>query len=115
MDITRHHQGARMSQAVVYGDTIYLAGQVADNPDAGIADQVRSVLGKIERLLQEAGSSKAKLLATTIYLADLRDFATMNELWDAWVDPHHTPARTTVEAKLARPTLRVEMTVIAAR
>ena len=115
MEITRKNQGPRMSQAVIHGDTIYLAGQVADDPEAGIADQVRSVLGKIERLLQEAGSSKAKLLATTIYLADLRDFGAMNALWDAWVDPSNTPARTTVEARLARPTLRVEMTVVAAR
>lgn len=115
MEITRTHQGPRMSQAVLYGDTVYLAGQVASHADGSVAEQVREVLGKIDSLLAEAGSSKAKLLAATIYLADLRDFATMNELWDAWVDPHNTPARTTVEAKLARPNLRVEMTVIAAR
>ena len=115
MEITRRNNGPRMSQSVTYGETIYLAGQVSDKPDASTAEQVRDVLGKVERLLGEAGSSKSKILATTIYLADLRDFAVMNEVWDAWVDPHNTPARTTVEAKLARPSLRVEMTVTAAR
>ena len=115
MEITRKNVGPRMSQIVLYGDTIYLAGQVSDKPDASTAEQVRDVLGKIDRLLADAGSSKAKILATTIYLADIRDFAAMNEVWDAWVDTHHSPARTTVETKLARPGLRVEMTVTAAR
>jgi enamine deaminase RidA (YjgF/YER057c/UK114 family) len=115
MEIIRKNIGPRMSQVVVHGNTIYLAGQVSDKPEASTAEQVRDVLGKIERLLHDAGSNKANILATTIYLADLRDFAAMNEVWDAWVEPNHTPARTTVEAKLARPTLRVEMTVVAAR
>lgn len=115
MEITRRNMGPRMSQVVMHGNTIYLAGQVSDKPEASTAEQVRDVLGKIERLLHDAGSSKAHILATTIYLADIRDFAAMNEVWDAWVDANHTPARTTVEAKLARAGLRVEMTVVAAR
>ena len=115
MDITRHHKGPRMSQIVVHGNTVYLAGQVADKHDGDTAEQTRDVLGKIERLLQEVGSSKANILATTVYLADIRDFAAMNAVWDAWIDPENPPARTTVEAKLARPHIRVEMTVIAAK
>ncbi|GIX48402.1 MAG: hypothetical protein KatS3mg131_2613 [Candidatus Tectimicrobiota bacterium] len=115
MDIERRHTGPRMSQLVIHGNTIYLAGQVAERPEGDTAAQTREVLGKIERLLQEAGSSKSKILATTVYLADIRDFAAMNAVWDAWIDPANPPARTTVQARLARPELRVEMTVIAAK
>ena len=103
MEITRQNKGPRMSQIVQYGDTVYLAGQVSDKPEGDTGVQTRDVLSKIERLLQQAGSSKSKILATTIYLADMRDFAAMNEAWDSWVDPDNTPARATVEAKLARP------------
>ena len=115
MEITRHNKGPRMSQIVRYGDTIYLAGQVSDKQDGDTAVQTRDVLSKIDRLLQEVGSSKSKILSSTIFLADMRDFAAMNEVWDAWVDPQNTPARATVEAKLARPSLRVEIVVVAAR
>ena len=115
MEITRHHKGPRMSQSVQYGDTIYLAGLVSDKQDGDTTVQTRDVLSKIDRLLQEAGSSKSKILSTTIFLADMRDFAAMNEVWDAWVDPQNTPARATVEAKLARPSISVEMVVVAAR
>jgi enamine deaminase RidA (YjgF/YER057c/UK114 family) len=115
MDITRLHKGPRMSRMVLHGDTIYLAGNVASTPDADTSEQTREALSKIETLLQEAGSNKSKLLSATIYLADIHDFAAMNEAWDAWVDPDNTPARTTVQAKLARPSLRVEITVVAAR
>ncbi len=72
------------------------------------------MLAKVERLLEEAGSSKSRMLSATIYLADIRDFEEMNKVWDAWVDPENTPGRTTVEARLARPEVRVEVTVIAA-
>jgi enamine deaminase RidA (YjgF/YER057c/UK114 family) len=104
-----------MSGIVVHGDTIYLSGNVADKHDADTGEQTREVLNKIDRLLEEAGSSKSKLLSATIYLAEIRNFAAMNEVWDAWVDPDNTPARTTVQAKLARPSLQVEITVVAAR
>jgi enamine deaminase RidA (YjgF/YER057c/UK114 family) len=115
MEITRNRKGPRMSQIVIHGDTIYLAGNVADTQDADTGGQTRDVLRKIDALLQEAGSSKSKLLSATIYLADIRDFAAMNEVWDAWVDPDNTPARTTVQARLARASVRVEITVVAAR
>ncbi len=114
MDINRMNKGPRMSQIVVHGDTIYLAGNVANNQDAGTGAQTRDVLSKIDGLLQAAGSDKSKLLSATIYLADIRDFAAMNEVWDAWVDAENTPARTTVQALLARASVRVEITVIAA-
>lgn len=115
MDITRLNPGPRMSQIVIHGDTIYLSGNVASTQDPDTGAQTREVLSKIDALLQEAGSNKSKLLSATIYLADIRDFSAMNEVWDAWVDPANTPARTTVQALLARPSVRVEITVVAAR
>jgi enamine deaminase RidA (YjgF/YER057c/UK114 family) len=113
--IQRVHPGKRLSDAVVHGSTIYLAGQVASDPSVDIKAQARDILAQIDRLLGELGSSKERLLTVTIYLADMSDFAAMNEVWDAWVPQGALPARATVEAKLARPEYRIEIQAIAAR
>jgi enamine deaminase RidA (YjgF/YER057c/UK114 family) len=113
--IRRLQPGARMSQAVVHGNTIYLAGQVADDTSEGVAGQTRQILASIDRLLAEAGSDKTKLLSTTIYLADIATFAEMNSVWDTWVAQQQPPARATVEARLAAPAYKVEIQVIAAK
>jgi enamine deaminase RidA (YjgF/YER057c/UK114 family) len=116
MTIQRIGAGPRMSGAVVHGDMIYLAGQVADKAAGGsVADQTREILGIIEGLLAQAGSDKTHLLSTTIYLADISTFAEMNSVWDEWVAKGHTPARATVEAKLAAPKFTVEIVCIAAK
>ena len=112
--IKRLEVGPRMSQAVVHGNTVYLAGQVADDTSADVAGQTRQVLASIDRLLAAAGSNKARILAATVYLADISTFAAMNSAWDAWVAPGHTPARATVEAALATPAYKVEIVVTAA-
>jgi enamine deaminase RidA (YjgF/YER057c/UK114 family) len=104
-----------MSQAVVHGNTVYLAGQVADDPSQDVAGQTRQILAAIDRLLAEAGSDKTQILSATIYLADIGTFSQMNSVWDTWVPMGHTPARATVEAKLAAPVYKVEIQVIAAR
>lgn len=114
MTITRIHAGARMSQAVVHGDTIYLAGQVGA-PGESVTNQTQTILGQIETLLAEAGSDKSKILSATIWLADMADFAEMNAVWDKWVDGKDAPARATGEAKLATPDYKVEIIIIAAR
>ncbi len=112
--ITRLDTGPRMSQGVVHGDTIYLAGQV--NKDvADVTGQTANVLKQIDGLLARAGSSKDKILSATIYLADIKTFADMNKAWDAWVPPGNCPARTTLEAALAAPDYLVEVTVVAAK
>jgi enamine deaminase RidA (YjgF/YER057c/UK114 family) len=115
MAIERFDSSRRMSQAVVHGDTVYLAGQVAEDPDADIKAQTASVLARIDGLLAKAGSSKARLLSAVIFLADMRHFAAMNEVWDAWVDPKAQPARACVGAPLARPEFLVEIMVVAAK
>ncbi len=116
MSIERKHVGGRMSQIVIHGDTVYLAGQVAgNNPTGSVAEQTREILGRIDTLLAEVGSDKSKLLSATIYLPNIADFDAMNEVWDAWVAPGNPPARACVEARLAGPDLRVEVSVVAAR
>ena len=114
MTITRIDQGARMSQAVVHGDTIYLAGQVGA-PGESVTAQTKAVLANIDDLLARAGSDRRHLLSATIWLADMADFAEMNAVWDAWIAGGDAPARATGEAKLATPDYKVEIIVIAAK
>jgi len=115
MSIRRIQPGPRMTQAVVHGGTVYLAGQVAqENAGKSVTEQTKEILGRIDALLAEAGADKSKLLSANIWLADISTFAEMNAVWDAWVDGNNTPARATVEAKLAAPQYTVEIAVIAA-
>ena len=113
MTIRRIEPGKRMSGAVVHGNTVYLAGQVGTAGD-DVTAQTKTALAEVERLLAAAGSDKSKILNTTIWLADMADFGTMNAVWDAWVDPANPPARATGEAKLATPDYLVEVIVTAA-
>ena len=112
--IKRLRVGPRMSQIVVHGDTVYLAGLVADDASVDVAGQTQQILAKIEAYLKEAGSDKTKMLTATIWLADIKTFDQMNKVWDAWVPQGQTPARACVESKLARPDIKVEIRVIAA-
>ena len=112
--ITRIQPGARMSEAVIHGDTIYLAGQVGEPGDDVVA-QTKTALDEIEALLAEAGSDKSKILMAQIWLADIGDFEAMNSVWDAWVDTANPPARATGESRLAAPEYLVEIIVTAAK
>ena len=116
MSINRIAVGPRMSKAVVHGDTVYLSGTVADKAAGkSVGEQAKEILDIIEGLLIQAGSDKTKILSANIWLTDIKTFAEMNAIWDAWVAPGHTPARATVEAKLAAPHLNVEIACIAAK
>ncbi len=114
MSVDRIESGTRMSRIVVHNGTAYLCGQVAKDETADIRGQTRSTLEKVEELLATIGSDKSRILSVTIYVADMADFQAMNEVWDGWVEPGQAPARACVEARMARPELRVEMSVIAA-
>ena len=115
MSIERKHTNERMSQIVTHGDTVYLAGQVAqDAAGAPAGAQMKDILDRIDGLLGEAGSDKSKILSATIWLADMRDFDAINQVWDAWVPPGNAPARACVEAKLAFTKVTVEVGLIAA-
>ena len=114
MEIKRIGIGPRMSQAVVHGNTVYLAGQVGA-PGADVQTQARACLAEVDRLLAEAGSSKSKMLQVIVWLADMKDFAAMNEVYDAWIDPAAPAVRACGEAKLATPDYLVEFIVTAAK
>lgn len=114
MSIKRHNVGPRLSQAVVHGDTVYLAGMVAGDASADAKGQAEQILQRIDETLAAVGSHKSKLLSATVYVSDMRHYDQMNAAWDAWVDKANTPARATVEARLARPNILVEIMSIAA-
>ena len=114
MTVTRMDTAERMSRIVIHDKTVYLCGQVADNSDEGVGPQTENMLAKVDELLKKAGSDRQQMLSATIYLRDMKDFAEMNKVWDSWVPPGTAPARACVEARMARPDLLVEISVIAA-
>ena len=116
MNIQRMHSGARMSQVVVHGDTVYLAGQVASGAPGGtVAEQTRDILDRIDGYLAEAGTDKSKLLSATLWITDMANFGEMNAVWDAWISPGNAPCRACVEAKLASDKYSVEIMLVAAK
>ncbi len=116
MSIERKEVGPRMSQIVVHGDTVYLAGIVARaGKGKSMAEQTREILATIDNYLAQAGTDKSKLLRANIWITDMARFAEMNAVWDAWVSPGNTPARACVEARLASPDYHVEIMVVAAK
>jgi enamine deaminase RidA (YjgF/YER057c/UK114 family) len=116
MDIQRIGAGPRMSQAVIHGGAVYLAGTVADKAAGrSVGEQTKEILEIIDGVLAKAGTDKTRIVSATIWLTDIKTFAEMNAVWDAWVAPGQTPARATVEAKLAAAPYNVEIACIAAK
>ncbi len=114
MSILRKEIGHRMSKIVIHNETVYLSGQIPKDGTREIEEQTLSVLKKIESLLEQAGSDKQHLLSATIYISDMRLFSRMNEVWDNWVPEGHTPVRACVEAKMSKPSILVEISIIGA-
>src|SRR5258706_12237649 len=114
MTIQRMNVGKRLSEVVIHGNTIYLAGEVPDDTTKDITGQTEEVLAKIDKLLKQTGSDKTKILSAQIFLPDMKDFAGMNVAWEKWVVPGQTPARATIEARLANPPYKVGTRCIAA-
>ena len=112
--IQRFGTGPRMSRMIIHNGVAYLSGQVPQDASADIAGQTAQVLQTIDDLLQQAATDKAHILRADIFLADMGDFGAMNEVWEKWVPQGATPARATVQARLARPELKIEIVIIAA-
>ena len=110
--IERIETNARTSKIVKHNGVAYLCGQVGEG--ATVTEQTQECLSRVEALLEKAGSSREQMLQAVIWLADMSDFAEMNEVWNAWVPDGHAPARACGEAKLARDVLKVEIIVTAA-
>jgi enamine deaminase RidA (YjgF/YER057c/UK114 family) len=114
MEINRLYVGKRLSELAIHNETVYMAGQIAEDTTQDIEGQTREVLGHVDRLLNEAGSDKTCILMCQIFIADMALFDGMNVVWDEWVAQGHTPPRATVEARLANPACLVEIVVTAA-
>jgi len=117
MELIRHRPldpPPHRSDAVQAAGLVYTAGMTAADPDADTATQSQQVLDKLDIVLEDAGTDKTRLLWANVWLADMDDFAAFNEVWNAWLVPGTAPARACVEARLARPELRVEVAVVAA-
>ncbi|MDG1437953.1 MAG: RidA family protein [Emcibacteraceae bacterium] len=113
MTIERFDKGTRMSKIVVHGDIIYLSGQVGQGEN--ITAQTESMLGRVDELLARVGSSKSKILSAVVWISTMDNFAEMNAVWDAWIDPENPPTRACGEARLAREALLVEVIITAAK
>lgn len=112
--ISRAQGNGRMSQIVEHAGVIYFSGQVAD-PAGSISEQTSEILAKIESLLDDAGSDKTRILSATIWLKDMADFASFNEVWDAWVVAGHEPTRACGTSDLAHPDMKIEIMTVAAK
>ena len=110
--IERIETGQRMSKIVKHNGTVYLCGQVGSGET--ITEQTQDCLARVDALLEQAGSSREQILQAIIWISDMKYFAEMNAVWDAWVPEGHAPARACGEAKLARDVLKVEVIVTAA-
>ena len=113
MTIQRLQKSARMSQAVIHGGLVYLAGQVGTE-GADFKEQTHQALESIDKLLAASGSGKSHLLQATIWLADMADFPAFNAIWEAWIDRDNPPARSTGQVPMVSPGYKVEVTVVAA-
>jgi 2-iminobutanoate/2-iminopropanoate deaminase len=111
-------QGAPYSQGVIFGDLVFVAGQVGLDPatmqvvDGGIEEQTERVMQNLSAILEEAGSGLKQLLKCTIFLADFDDFATVNEVYGKYVGPQ-PPARATVQVAYLPSGVLVEIDAIA--
>jgi 2-iminobutanoate/2-iminopropanoate deaminase len=107
------------SQAVIHNNILYCSGQIALIPetmkivDGGIKDQTKQVMKNIEAILSEAGSSMDKVLKCSIFLDDMADFATVNEIYGSYFK-NNPPARETVAVKTLPKNVLVEISCIAA-
>lgn len=102
------------SDAVVYNGLVFVSGMVPNTPSADVATQSREVLDKIERILEQAGSDRSKLLSATIWLANIDDYKAFNSVWNDWVIKEKQPSRACTQARLAVPGA-VEVAVVAAQ
>jgi 2-iminobutanoate/2-iminopropanoate deaminase len=107
------------SQAVKAGGFVFASGQVAFDPatmqivDGGIREQTERVMRNLAAVLEAAGSSMERVVKTTVFLADMNEFAAMNEVYGSFFATEVPPARSTVEVKRLPRDVRVEIDLIA--
>jgi len=106
------------SHAVIVGNLVYTAGQAGSDPATremaeGIQAQTRQALRNIAAILEAAGSSLARVVKTTVFLADMEDFPAMNAAYAEFF-PENPPARTTVQVARIPQDALVEIEAVAA-
>jgi enamine deaminase RidA (YjgF/YER057c/UK114 family) len=111
-NIVRLGNSPRWSDVVIHGGVARWV-EVAEDSSANAQTQIAQVLQQIDATLVQIGSDNTRLLEVLIFLADLKDAAILNELWDQWVPRGNLPIRACVQAGLSAG-LRVEMLVTAA-
>ena len=113
--IQRIDTNDRLAEAVIYQGVAYFAGQVPETSvEQNTYEQTKEILTLIDKLLEKIHSHKRRILNAQIFLANMQDYALMNQAWDEWVNVQNPPARATVEAKLADPRWKVEIVITAA-
>jgi 2-iminobutanoate/2-iminopropanoate deaminase len=106
------------SQAVRANGFVFISGQIAIDPmtqliiEGGVVPQTERVLENLKGIVEAAGSSMPRVVKTTVFLADMNDFAAMNEVYSRYFG-NHPPARSTVEASRLPRDVRVEIDLIA--
>lgn len=115
-EIARLRSAQRASLAVIHNGVVYLAGMTAkDDRSQDVRGQTVQALERIDALLAEAGTDRSRLLTAQIWLKNIeRDFAAMNEVWDAWVAQNASPTRATAQCEMGAPDVLVEIIVSAA-
>ncbi len=112
--ITRKMRTPIMHRAVEHAGTVYVAGVVGDDLTQSMKGQTASALAKIEKVLVEAGTSKKRLLAATLYITDMGQKGAMNEAWNEWLAPEDLPARATIGVADLGENVLIEIVVTAA-
>lgn len=113
-DIIGIETNQRMSRVVKAAGLVFIGGQTSADPAPDVKIQTAKVLEKIDGFLEKAGIERTRLVSAQVWLANIeREFAGMNEVWDAWMPQGCAPTRATVEAKLALPHLLVEIAAVA--
>lgn len=115
MAVQRFEKNVRRSRVSVHGNTVYLAGQVADDVSLDIVGQTKQALANVDKMLALAGTNKSHIMSVTIWIKSMADVAKMNEVWDGWIDKESPPSRACAAVELARPEVKVEFIVIAAK
>ena len=114
MTIIRKSVSQKVSRVVIHNETVYLCGQVAKDVTEDFVGQTKQVLARIDEHLAEAGTDNSKLLSALIHIKDTDHVAAFNELWNQWLPEGCAPARSCVQAHMARDVVLVEVTVTAA-
>jgi enamine deaminase RidA (YjgF/YER057c/UK114 family) len=113
--IIRTEPNKILAKAVEHHGFVYLQGVTAKDLSRDIRGQTEDVLAQIDSILETHGTDKTRLLQALIWVKDIRERETMNEVWTAWLPPGGAPARACVQSNMADPRVLVEIMVTACK